>query len=518
IVAARSNGTTDRLDILGLPGETAADRTALAAATTDAARRRILQQREDATRTAVTTNGYFRVPHIPNKDSGQLLNTSSKTSDGAGASHLMFDQLQGMNMCRITTEMSHNPNFNRFKYALAGITMCDSSPGSSSPTASRLREYIPDWVPGYARDFYTANSATALAQPGGAASVTGLTATSTPDQINDAVYDTVLQHTRRNHNRLDQDKQTRAEDFARSYLTWDNPAGASHMTTAQINAAARREARTAYNATNQENGLNLSAIDDPGGVQGVPEQDPAPITALRYITEPFGINAGNWSMTLGRNTADTTYAFSDQFVDMLKEQPVVTDTYNSPEVQAYITQHGGDNCSALKALSLQAFGTSPPQPPGSSGSGAGGGYEGLCRILRGDPGASGDIDGQGTTLAQITARQLQPIAERLMQRCGSCHGPGSANGEFVGMNPPDYNRLRTFLNSSAGGGRTWLQNIQDRLGSTPSGSQMPAGGGFNIDPASTDPTEHRRREEERRHAISGYLQAVANSPAGQPFP
>ncbi len=79
----------------------------------------------------IKEKGYYRIKHFPDlsevSQENALINLSTKTAKYAGPSQFAFDQMLAQNMCRVATDLTQNPSFEIFKYALTGIAKCGVS-------------------------------------------------------------------------------------------------------------------------------------------------------------------------------------------------------------------------------------------------------------------------------------------------------------------------------------------------------------------------------------------------------
>jgi len=433
-----------------------------------------------AIRSQVQQRGFYRIPHYPRKR--DLKNYSQKTASNAGPSHTAFDQLLGQQMCQAAQTIKDNPNWNRMKYVAAGILYCESS---GDPAI--IAEYIPadvdgqpNWVKRRALDFFQTRMPN---QP--------LTA--------DTVLAAVTANTVQNHSMRDEYKMRRHEQYLDSLL---RSQGVTSSTAR--NSTARRLSRTSINGV----GGDFTAIQDPGGVQGVAESNPDVVAAFRYLLEPMGVPVQTWSMTVAQAASDTSYAFSDQFMDSLKDQRQLREVYNE----------AGKDCAKLKVLSRAAIGTLDPsteivlspQPavvltPTTD-----------CAGERGFAPAE-FVRAPFASISEIVQVQRTGEAVRLLGRCKTCHDfPLVPLTEVMNAAGPEgrvqrieaIRRAQSWLNSSStkldesGKPQTWNERVTTalRAGLNQYHLKMPPGGWSGGNSA---------QDEEDRRFLATYIESLA---------
>lgn len=420
-------GRDSRLALLDIPAAGATDADKVAA---------IRQQ--------IETQGFFRVPHAPEKEN--LLNFSQKTAPKAGSSHLGFDQMMGQVSCQISTDLKRHPNFDKFKYALTGLIKC--APVERKGGAwSDYEAYFPDSFKKAASGYFTRSDSLNL--PRGKVPVRGETMADTLSAI--------LDHTKRSYDYVDESKTGRA----RRWLSdWGRAIGAPNVDAGAVDV------------TTKQTGVSypFTAIADPGGVKSVAESDPGIVSALRYVLEPLGVKVGSWSMVHAKNIGDPTYSFSDQLYDMLREQPM----YN--EIMASIpgSTHG-EKCEKLRELSKRAL-----DGEGSFGIEGGNGYiRSLCQ------------ESPGITQEQLAEKIHSEIGSKTCMACHSVMHPEVER--FFGKSEETRNFLRSPYNSSM----DWEGKIRQML----TEDRMPPGG-FNL--GSTE-AERLKNDRDRREALLQYM-------------
>lgn len=269
----------------------------------------------------VAKDGFFRVPHFPEKE--ELGNYSEKTAPKAGSSHLGFDQLMGQNTCQIANNLKKNPNFDKFKYAITGMIYC-SAGDRDSVDWDEVKKYAPEQFQKEALAYFQNSPSLNLAK-----------GKATPKN-KDEVLNKIFQHTKAKHKAVDKAKYARGEKMLRMYSSLPG-------VKATNNDVKHVLTKTTFV------GYPYTAVEDPGGVQSVPESDPGIISSMRYFLEPLGVKVGAWSMVNESNIGESTFSFSDQFFDMIKEQDSFKEVWKS--LPGSTTQ----KCETLQEYSRKAL-------------------------------------------------------------------------------------------------------------------------------------------------------------------
>ena len=422
----------------------------------------------------IEQQGWSRVRHFPPTNENK--NYSPKTASLAGPAHLAFDQLMGQQMCQISTGLEKHPEFENFKYVLAGIMNCTASL-RNQPSPEELSKYLPPSFDKVAKDFYS--SGDSLNTPEGRIKV---------GESKGAVLQAVFEHTRATHNMSDTYKEDRHIDLLVQYNINKGP---------KIGRSRRQLLRRLKRATRAKNdarylsidkfskvGPPWTAIKDPKGVKGVPEFDPGIIASLRYVLEPLGVNTGTWSMSLGKNVTDTTYTFSDQFYDILKQQPLFEKIMRSVP-----GSHHNEKCQNLQELSRQAL-------AGTKRIGGVNKMPDKCMMQGDRPMAQIDMEKQTRDLVEKT--------------CMTCHGTIYTSLPF---NFDSLKQMKKALLAPApGGNRTWADHIKIALSEDYATIGVPhrmPPRGWNYS-GSVSGTEKNRRDNARRNIIHAYVDFVTS--------
>ncbi|MBY0553561.1 hypothetical protein K2P97_03475 [bacterium] len=398
---------------------------------------------------SIENNGFFRVPHFPPKD--QLNNYSQKTAPLAGSSHLGFDQLMGQNICMITNNLENNPNFNKFKYALAGAILCDKE--NKNIEWDNFKQYFPDSYESKAYNYFKTSSSLNLRnRKVNVPSVTGTLA---------AVY----QHTLAAHKEVDEAKDKRAETMFRSYASLPEVGGSN----AEVDQFLKKKTAVPYPYT---------AIADPGGVKSVAESDSGTIASLRYLLEPMGVNVGSWSMVTGQTVAQKTFSFSDQLLDMLREEPLFKSILDSVP-----GKNKTEKCDNIKIESRKAM------------------AEKNENIDESD-----EINMKNRYLASLCEEsklESEIVAQRIRldlgSSCTECHSYTHTYVEDLFSSDSAKRKAALSVKTSSGG------NLKDHAQRMLREKRMPPGG-FNI---GTNAQEISRNNAFRRDALNLYIDYIA---------
>ncbi len=351
--------------------------------------------------------GFYRIPHFPYKDRMQSQNFDEKTARYTGPSQAAFDQMSGQNFCRISNRLKEHPNYQKFKYYLAGVAQrCVSSDPES------MKEWIPESMQGKITDFYQKSPDTTLRDlPRDKRKSENLKSFSD-------IVEAINQDTKENHDRADQFKTNRHERFLENYLkeVENGDAKDIHEEAEEFANKIKTPVRDGYHA-----------INDFGGVNGVAEGSRKEISLIRTVLEPLGVDVTQWSMMRGNDPNYNSLAFSDQFV-LLFQQEAIRDVI--AEIKKDKT--GGSTCEALKTKSYQSLVTDEAKseivnPVAND-------VESWCRdriankALGEDAGVLDSMKG----LFKVNQAMLKEEAQNLTIKCLECHGK---DGEipFKGM-------------------------------------------------------------------------------------
>lgn len=307
-------------------------------------------ERIDAITQRTLREGWLRIPHNP--PTARLQNVDQKTAPLAGPSHLAFDQLMGQQICAISNNLRNHPQFDKFKYAVAGIMRCDRvyNVRTRDLNASQILEYTsPIYQTRAARYYRNQNP---LRDQNGRR----IEGTSTPTSLVQSLHEDTL----RSHNEENDHKQ----NLHRRYLT---------EFSERFPALAANESQITDLVANRRNDPQMgvvTAIRDPGGVRGVAESDPGTISRLRYVLEPLGVDVSGWSMSRGAAAAGgRSYSFSDQFAAIFSRQSLINEIMDS--VPGSTLQEKCQNISRLSRTAMdstqqtQPTDTTPPPVRGT---------------------------------------------------------------------------------------------------------------------------------------------------------
>lgn len=356
------------------------------------------REKVTAIRNAMTETGYYRIPHYPSTKDNQAYDR--KTAAGAGPSHLAFDQLGAQNMCKIATAISKHPQFDQFKYYLAGMIKCGQNYGFD-----RIQNFLPSWVNNQSDQYFRDNPQLLRELSG----VTPIPDTGSAEDVHSAV----VRNTESSHMKANTYKQDRERRFLSSYLR--DVEGASAETALALSTHIAEEKETAEVAP-------FHAIADPGGVNGVAEDATWALANLRYGLEPFGVDVGAWSMSIGKNIADKSFSFSDQFFPLIGEERVILEVFDE----------AGGSCSRLAEMSKEAFNN--PNWQGRAPTAIDPEFEPievLCQNYDMDQNPELQVLLESTR--DIAYNQLRGTAQNALKTCASCHHQDRSEFPFRGL-------------------------------------------------------------------------------------
>jgi hypothetical protein len=478
--------------------------------------------------------GYYRIPHFPQRvDMGGASNFDGKTALLAGSSQLAFDQLSGQNMCRISTRLQEDPDYNKFKWFLAGMKECFfEANGQTDITPEALAQWLPEGYQQEIARYFSTQPSQRLSDLADARTLPSARDLASMDY--QQMYGQILADTEANHRRANQFKHQRHTRLGAAYIRnfGNNPpmAGLDPAQGEQRPEACRTQPTladqqactfaTRFTAPVRD---DFHAIGDDAGVNGVGEGHPSTISSIRSVLEPLGIDVGQWSMMRG-GAADSTYdslAFSDQFALFL-EQRAVTDAVaaieNDPLYQSLpVNPASGerDKCEALRQASLRdlagqldlapSVGPAPSPVVASAQD-----VENACREIE-VPGAP-DIFGMNDIFA-AEGRAIESMSRDYFQVCFSCHGqdPSDSGGiQFPGMENlngrstwsneawaqfNNYLRTGTAVRSADPIGRVMAERLREHA--------MPPEGWPD---SGTDPAAKRAEDNRRSNLLARYVE------------
>jgi hypothetical protein len=244
--------------------------------------------------------------------------------------------MSGQNFCRISTRLKEHPDYNKFKYYLAGLG--EGSCKDNMLSGEQMEQWIPESYRTRINSHFSANPAVNLRNLNQARKPTGF-------RDFRGLMERLNQDTAENHSQADRFKVQRHTRFLQSYL------GNVENQGPQV---AQQESQFFAQSLKAPQHSGFHAISDFGGVNGVTEAAGAEISSLRAVLSPLGIDVGQWSMMRGNDPNYDSLAFSDQFVLLYQQaavQDVLAEVRNSPEFRT----NGGDMCRTLQQKSYQAL-------------------------------------------------------------------------------------------------------------------------------------------------------------------
>ncbi len=216
-------------------------------------------------------------------------------------------------MCKVATDLKKHKDFDKFKYPLAAIMAC----GKTNLGNVYPEEYKKKMLKYFKESNYRNMGDIAPAKkPKG-------------DISFDELQTLMNQDTEASHEHANGYKFTRHQKFLKSYLT-----DVEKLSPKEASTQAKFYSEKVVTPTQDM----FHAIEDVGGVKGVPEDSAAAISAVRMLLEPHDVKVNNWSMVFGKNAAYNSFSFSDQF-SLLKTQPLW---------QELLSEAGG-GCEELEA-------------------------------------------------------------------------------------------------------------------------------------------------------------------------
>jgi hypothetical protein len=394
----------------------------------------------------VKDKGFYRIRHYPDiesNDGSLAMNFDSKTAKRAGPSQFAFDQMLAQNMCRVATDLKNDPNFEKFKYALAGILKCGSRNYES------LKNFLPENFMDQAKSSFINSRGSSM--PELAANEREISS----DTDSKDLFQKINDDTNKSHAQSDQYKFNRHERFLSKYLT-----DVEGLSSSVADEEAKYYSENVVTPTQK----NFHAITDPGGVRGVTNSDSDKISALRFLLEPFGVNVGNWSLVFGK-PAYNSYSFSDQF-PLLTEQPLFDE----------ILKEAG-SCENLETKSMESLKDAKIVMPEEDY------MDSICNVILQEE--SNDVVKIIQPMLDVAVEAMFPTSISSLKKCVLCHGSNSGMpfpgiSEFVNapnLSSPNTKKFLKFLNSKNSQYKmTYIELFQYKLGShgpNDYGAEMP---------------------------------------------
>lgn len=355
VVTAKESNPNDRLAMLDIPMDPQVQFAGRKPPVTDLTAR----EQVELIRRQTEERGFYRIPHYPFKEGLGQSNFDDKTAQYTGPSQAAFDQMSGQNFCRISTRLKEHPDYNKFKYYLAGLG--ERSCKDSMLSGEQMEQWMPESYRARIMSHFSSNPAVTLRNLNQVRKPTGF-------RDFNGLMQRLNEDTTENHSQADRFKVQRHRRFLNSYLR----NGEGLIDHAQSSATSRSVVKSrpgsktkAKDVIDQEANYfaqsltapqhsGFHAINDFGGVKGVAEASGPEISSLRALLSPLGIDVGQWSMMRGDDPNYDSLAFSDQFVLLYQQaavQDVLAEVRNSPEFRA----NGGDICRTLQQKSYQAL-------------------------------------------------------------------------------------------------------------------------------------------------------------------
>lgn len=440
----------------------------------------------DLIKKQIQDKGFYRIKHFPDKDEAEekggrmSFNFDGKTANWAGPSQFAFDQMLAQNMCKVTTDLKKNKNFDKFKYPLALMMACGQKNTSMFPESYK-KEVL---------DFYKSNKYQGLGD---------IDQSKKPktDPTFEQLENLVLQDTTASHDHANGFKFNRHEKFLKSYLTEvekENPTDAD--------AAAKFYSEKV--STPYQN--NFHAIEDVGGVKGVGEAATTELAAIRMLLEPMGIPVSHWSLVHGKNNAYNSFSFSDQFT-----------LFGSQPLWKQLRDEAG-GCDELEAKAKAALASPESKKPEATPQSDNVSELALICGSQGKGVAQPLDDAKIAEMSKVLMAALKPDVKASMSKCLTCHDT-DGDIEFPGLKKfvksDDEAEFLGFLNSqSEYYKRPMVEVVQIKLGlmARPEGDGIEYGDNMpptdwkdNPDYAVKHGVAPAKAQETRRKQIATYL-------------
>lgn len=426
-------------------------------------------------RQRIQNKGFYRIRHYPDKVDEQAASrrivVDFKTAQKAGPSQFAFDQMLNQNMCRVATDLTKNPDFEEFKYALTGLIKCSVS------NYEDLTTFFPQGHETKIKNYFVQENGESMRE------ISSDERKNLSQKTPEGVYQMLVDDTANNHRKADGFKISRHSRFLENYLR-----SIENQDAAEAKSSAEYYSGQVVTPTK----VDFHAAFDPGGVKGVEETDTNQISLLRFLLEPYGVDVKHWSLSSGRDNSYDSYSFSDQFI-LFRRQQLFVDIFDSVGNEIGRT-NTNEICQEIRNRSIEALSRSRIRnnsrnciltPPTMN--------ESSVQLINIGNEASGNL--------------LEQDAKNSLRTCVTCHGDDKLR-KFDGLenfvNGGEGNKFRQFLTSTGQRyGKTYLEIMEYKLGvhgPHDYGADMPPGGRF-IDDNGQNEYGHR----ERRVRLATYL-------------
>jgi hypothetical protein len=393
----------------------------------------------DLIKKQINDKGFYRIKHFPDKDEAEekggrmSFNFDGKTANWAGPSQFAFDQMLAQNMCKVTTDLKKHKNFDKFKYPLALMMACGQKNTGMFPESYK-KEVL---------DYYKGNKYSALGD------VDPAKKPKTDPSFED-LQQLVLEDTTASHEHANGFKFNRHEKFLKSYLT---EVERSPATEAEATAKFYSEKVS----TPYQN--NFHAIQDVGGVKGVPEASTDELAAIRLLLEPMDVKVSHWSLVHGKNNAYNSFSFSDQF-----------ELFGSQPLWSQIRDEAG-GCRELEAKAKAALSSPESKKPEVTPESDNVSELALICGSQGKGVTQPLSDDQVAEMSRVLMASLKPDVKKSMSKCLTCHDT-DGDIEFPGLSKfvksDDETEFLGFLNTkSEAFNRPMIEVVQIKLGLLP---------------------------------------------------
>lgn len=394
------------------------------------------REQVDLIKKQVQEKGFYRIKHFPDiEEAGRggarmSFNFDDKTAQWAGPSQFAFDQMLAQNMCKVTTDLKKHKNYDKFKYPLALMMAC----------GQRDTGFFPDSFKKDVLGYYKGNKYKGLGD---------IDPSLKPktDPSFEELNELVRKDTFASHDHANGFKFNRHEKFIKSFLT---EVEKSNPTEADAQAKFYAE------KTSTPTQYGWHAIEDYGGVTGVPENSGDTLTALRLLLEPMDVNVNHWSLVHGKNNAYNSFSFSDQFV-LFESQPIWNEIVN---------EAGG--CDELEAKAKAALSSPESKKPEATPESDNVSELALICGSQGKGIAQPLDDEKIAEMSKVLMASLKPDVKKSMGKCLTCHDT-DGDIEFPGLRDfvktDNEKAFLDFLNSQSDYyKRPMVEVVQIKLG------------------------------------------------------
>lgn len=485
VVADKEAGNKSRISMLDIPF----DEKRQMKEYVEAAGGKKFSPREqvDLIKKQIQDKGFYRIKHFPDKEEAQndsksrmAFNFDQKTAKWSGPSQFAFDQMLAQNMCKVTTDLKKHKNYDKFKYPLALMMACEQKNTEFFPES--YRKEVLSYYKG--KKYQNLGDIDPKLKP-------------KTDPTFDQMGELVRKDTEASHGHANGFKFNRHEKFLKSYLT-----DVEKKNPSEADAEAKFYSEKTVTPTQ----YGWHAIEDYGGVTGVPEASTDELAAIRMLLEPLDVNVSHWSLVHGKNNAYNSFSFSDQF-ELFGSQPLWEEIRN---------EAGG--CDELEAKAKAALSSPESKKPEATPESDNVSELALICGSQGKGIAQPLDDAKIAEMSKVLMAALKPEVKASMSKCLTCHDT-DGDIEFPGLRKfvksDDEAEFLGFLNSQSDYyKRPMVEVVQIKLGlmARPEGDGIEYGDNMpptdwkdNPDYATKHGIPANKAQDTRRKQIATYL-------------